>query len=144
METEFHKKVEEIFRKDPRYKMEAYEFLMQALFFTQNRLKRQGHVAGKELLEGVKEYGVEQFGLLAQTVFEQWGVKKTEDFGEIVFNLVDAGLLKKTEEDSIEDFKGVYEFKETFAEEYKRKFLEEIKRGLDIPDDSEKKDDKKV
>lgn len=144
MESEFYKKVQEIIKKGQRYKIEAYEFIMQALFYTQTKLKRQGHVTGKELLEGIKEYGIEQFGALTQTVFEQWGIRKTEDFGEIVFNLVNNGLLKRTEEDSIEDFKGVYKFKETFEAEHRRKFLEDIKRELDISDDSKKKDNKKI
>ena len=111
---EFHEKVEVIIKKDLRYKADAYEFVMQALWFTQEKMKKKGHVTGKELLEGIKEFGLAQFGPMAITVFEHWGVKTTQDFGEIVFNMVENGLLKKTEDDSIRDFKNVYNFKKVF------------------------------
>jgi uncharacterized repeat protein (TIGR04138 family) len=144
MESEFYKKLRSILKSDSRYKLEAYEFLMQALFYAQSKLDRQGHVSGKELLFGIKEYGVQQFGPLAQTVFEQWGVKNTLDFGEIVFSLVNNGLLKKTDEDSLEDFKEVYEFKDAFRKEYEKNLSEDIRRELSLPDDTKEKDNKKV
>ncbi|MGE4357129.1 MAG: Minf_1886 family protein [Candidatus Omnitrophota bacterium] len=144
MDIEFYKKIKKILAKDPRYKISAYEFLFQALFYTQRKLNRRGHVTGKELLEGIKEYAVEQFGFLAQTVLEEWGVRRTEDFGEIVFNLVEVGLLKKTEEDSIEDFKGVYNFEEAFKEEHNRRLQEDIKRVISISEYPSKKNNKKI
>jgi uncharacterized repeat protein (TIGR04138 family) len=82
--------------------------------FTQEKLKRSDHVSGRELLEGIREFGLEQYGPMTLTVFQHWGIRTTEDFGEIVFNLVENGLLKKTEEDSRADFKNVYDFKEVF------------------------------
>jgi uncharacterized repeat protein (TIGR04138 family) len=115
----FLKVVEEIVAKDPRYKVEAYDFVLKALNYTQSKLNRQGHISGRELLQGIREYGLQCFGLMARTVFENWGVGKTEDFGNIVFNMVDAGLLTKTEKDSIEDFKDGYDFKEAFDKGYK-------------------------
>ncbi len=144
MENEFYKKLKSILKGDTRYKLEAYEFLMQALFYAQSKLDRQGHISGKELLLGIKEYGVQQFGPLAQTVFEQWGVKNTLDFGEIVFNLVNNDLLKKTDEDSLEDFKEVYEFKDAFRKEYEKSLSEDIRRELSLPDDTKEKDNKKI
>jgi uncharacterized repeat protein (TIGR04138 family) len=111
--------VEEIVTKDPRYKVEAYDFVMSALNYTQSKLDKPRHVSGRELLEGIREYGLELFGLMTLTVFENWGVKRTEDFGNIVFNVLDAGLLSKTDEDSIEDFKDGYDFKEAFDKDYK-------------------------
>ncbi|MCM8798651.1 MAG: hypothetical protein NC821_04220, partial [Candidatus Omnitrophica bacterium] len=142
MDIEFYKKIRRIIKRDSRYKISAYEFLLQALFYTQTRLNRQGHVTGKELLEGIKGYAVEQFGPLAETVLENWGVSSTEDLGEIVFNLVDEGLLKKTAEDSLEDFKGVYEIKSAFSEEYEKRLKEDIKRALSLPDNYSEKDNK--
>jgi len=115
----FLKIVEEIVAKDPCYKVEAYDFVMGALNYIQSKLDRPRQVTGRELLEGVREYGLERFGLMTRTVFENWGVRRTEDFGNIVFNMVDAGLLAKTEEDSIEDFKDGYDFKEAFDKGYK-------------------------
>ena len=111
--------VEEIVAKDHRYKVEAYDFIAGALDYTQSRLDKPRHVSGRELLEGIREYALERFGLMARTVFENWGVRKTEDFGDIVFNMVAAGLLAKTDKDSIEDFKGGYDFKEAFDKGYK-------------------------
>jgi len=112
--------VEEIVAKDPRYKIEAYHFVMSALNYTQSKFDKPRHVSGRELLEGIREYGLELFGLMTRTVFENWGVRRTEDFGNIVFNMLGEGLLSKTDEDSIEDFKDGYDFKEAFDKGYKR------------------------
>lgn len=114
MENNFYQRIEELAKRNPRYKAEAYEFLMQALHFTQKKLNRKGHVTGKELAEGVKEYALEKFGPMARTVFEHWGITKTDDFGELVFNMVENNLMSKTDKDSKEDFRGIYDFKEAF------------------------------
>lgn len=114
MNIDFAKKIEQILKKDNRYRADAYEFTLQALWFTQDKLKRNNHVVGKELLEGIKEFGLEQYGPMTRTVFEHWGIRSTEDFGEIVFNMVENGLLRKTEDDSRNDFKNVYDFREAF------------------------------
>ncbi len=114
-EINFYKHVEKITEKDPRYKSDAYEFLMQALFYTQKKLKRKGHVSGRELSEGIREFALEQYGPMVKTVFGHWGIKKTDDFGEIVFNMVDNELLGRTEEDSRNDFKDIYDFDEVFT-----------------------------
>lgn len=111
---DFHTQLKEILKKDGRYKADAYEFVMQAIWHTQKKLKREGHVTGKELLEGIRGFGLAQFGAMAVTVFEHWGVKSTEDFGEVVFNMVENGMLRKTDEDSRKDFKGVYDFNKAF------------------------------
>ena len=103
-----------ILTKDERYKPDAYEFVMQSLWFTQKGLKKKGHVTGGELLTGIREFALEQYGPMAKVVFEHWGVKTTEDFGEIVFNMVENGLMGKTDEDTKEDFKGAYDFDEAF------------------------------
>lgn len=120
-ELEFFKIIEQVVEKDPRYKPETYLFLMAALNFTVSKLEKPRHVTGQELLEGIRLYAIEQFGPLARTVLEHWGVYTTEDFGNIVFNMIDVKLLSKTEEDSMDDFKGVYDFKSAFdrAIEYK-------------------------
>ncbi len=75
------------------------------------------HVNGQELCIGLRDYAVSQYGLLARTVLEQWNIRRTEDFGRIVFMMVEAGLLRKTDEDSIEDFTGVFDFDEVFGRE---------------------------
>ena len=110
----FYKKIREIAGKDRRYEPDAYEFAMQALLFTQKKLNRKGHLTGRELLDGIKELGLDQYGPMAKTVFLHWGITTTADFGEIVFNMVENGLMGKTENDSREDFKNVYDFDQAF------------------------------
>ena len=114
MILDFNKRVGEITKKDPRYKPDAYEFVMRALWFTQRRLNREAHVTGKELLEGIREFGLEQYGPMTKAVFQHWGVEKTDDFGEIVFKMIENGLMGKNDNDSIDDFKNVYDFDEVF------------------------------
>jgi uncharacterized repeat protein (TIGR04138 family) len=112
---DFYLVIDEICSKDFRYKPDAYEFVMQALNFTQKRLKKETHVSGKELLEGVREFAIQEYGPMVLTVFGHWGVSNTEDFGNIVFNLVDKKILSKTDSDSINDFKGAYDFQGAFG-----------------------------
>ena len=112
--VELMKKVEGICRKERQYDPEAYLFVLAGLHVTVSHLPEPRHVTGQELAEGLRIYGIDQFGPMAAQVFEHWGVRTTEDFGRIVFSLVDAQLLRKTEEDSLEDFQGVYEFAEAF------------------------------
>jgi len=114
MTADFNKKVEEIIKKNARYKYDAYVFVMEALWFTQNKLKRKGHVSGRELLGGIRELAIEQYGPMTKTLFKHWGIRETQDFGEIVFNMVENGLMRKTEKDSRNDFKNVYDFSEAF------------------------------
>ena len=125
--VELLKKIEGICRKDPRYKPEAYLFVLAGLHFTVSQLPESRHVTGQELLEGLRVYGLDQFGPLTQQVFEHWGIHSTEDFGHIVFTLVNAELLRKTEEDSLKDFKGAYDFPTAFDPQplYKLSDLEE-------------------
>lgn len=110
MTKDFYETLDGIIAKDPRYKLDAYEFVMQALWHTQKKLKREGHVSGKELAEGIRDLGLEQFGPMAKVVFGHWGIQSTSDFGEIVFNMIEAGLMGKTKEDSRADFHNVYDF----------------------------------
>ena len=117
MNPSFQETVAEICKKDSRYQPDAYFFLVEALDVTVKNIRKNQpehgrHVSGKELLEGIKEYALDEFGPLTFTVFAEWGVHATEDFGEIVFNLVEAGRLGKTESDSREDFKACFDFEE--------------------------------
>jgi len=113
------KKIEAILVLDPRYKFEAYSFVMAGLHHTVTKLSRPRHVSGRELCEGLKEYALQQFGPMAKTVLDYWGIHRTDDFGNIVFHLVESHLLKKTEEDSLRDFENVYDFNQAFQYEIK-------------------------
>ena len=117
----FLDKIEKVMEANDQYKFEAYSFVMAALHHTVTRLSKARHITGKELLEGIREYALEQFGALARTVLNYWGIFKTEDFGKIVFALVEVGVLRKQPEDKIEDFKDVYDFKQAFDKTYKIK-----------------------
>ncbi len=117
----FLDKIEKLLADNPQFKFEAYSFVMAGLHHSVSKLPKARHVTGRELLEGIREYGLEQFGPLARTVFNYWGIQVTEDFGKIVFALVDAGILRKQPEDQLEEFKDVYDFKEAFDDGYKIK-----------------------
>ena len=111
-------------------------FVYEALPVAQQLFTRERHVSGKELLEGIKKLARERFGLMARTVLDSWGVRTTEDFGNIVFNLVNAELLSRTEEDTIEEFSDVYDFDEAFVRGYKietRRRAKSRRRNPDKP-----------
>ena len=107
--------VEQIVSEDPTYGRDAYYFVLAVVEATISRLPARRHICGRELLDSIREFGLARFGLMTKTVFDHWGVRCTEDFGRIVFRLVDARLLSKTPEDSIGDFKGVFDFDEAFV-----------------------------
>ena len=109
--------IDKILKRDIRYQREAYKFVFEALEYTLKKIGKYRHISGGELLDGIRNYALQQFGPLAKMVFNKWGVSRTDDFGEIVFNLVDAGLLGKTEDDSKNDFKDRYDFNEVFKVE---------------------------
>jgi uncharacterized repeat protein (TIGR04138 family) len=131
----FDEALEQITVQDPRYQRDAYLFVREALDHTQklvskgarseSRQAAEGetetkvrHVSGQELLEGIRAYALEQFGPMALTVLHEWGVNRCEDFGEIVFNMVENHLLAKTKKDTREDFKGGYNFAEAFQQPF--------------------------
>jgi uncharacterized repeat protein (TIGR04138 family) len=121
-EANFEETLDAILAKDSRYRRDAYLFVRDALDFTQKtapRERRDGlHVTPRELLAGIRDYALAQFGPMAITVLEDWGITRCEDFGEIVFNVVEAGLFSKTEKDSREDFQGAYDFEEAFRKPF--------------------------
>ena len=121
--TTFEEVLEKIVATDPRFYRDAYHFLREALDYTQKKSGKvpKGevrHVTGQTLLAGIREYTLAEFGPMALTVLEEWGVRTCEDFGEIVFNMVESGLLAKTKEDSRTDFKGGYDFAEAFSKPF--------------------------
>jgi len=111
---DFRLAVEAMCERDKRFKPDSYEFVMQALHFTQKQLKRQGHITGKELAEGGREYALKLYGPMAKTVLNYWGISRTADFGSIVFNLIELRVLSKTDSDRIADFDNVYDFENSF------------------------------
>lgn len=104
--------------RNPRYRETAYVFLISALHFVLQRLDETRHITGRELAEGVRDLAIERFGPMARTVLEHWGIRSTGDVGEIVFALVECGILIKQDEDCIGDFLGVFDFEEAFERDY--------------------------
>ena len=122
-ETAFIEAIKQICENDSRYDMEAYIFIREGLDYTIRMLQKPEngpgrHVSGQELMEGIRQYALEEFGPMALKVLTSWRIKKTEDLGEIVFNLVQAGELGKTEEDRREDFKDGYSFHDAFEKPF--------------------------
>ena len=123
-QPDFMEAVDAIVERDPRYHRDAYIFLRAALDHTHDMLEKRGetmprHVSGGELLQGIREFALDQFGPMTITVLEEWGIRRCEDFGELVFNLVDQRMLSKTDQDSRDDFKGGYSFAEAFVAPFK-------------------------
>lgn len=122
-EATFEEGLSLILARDARFHRDGYVFVREALDFTQKAILKetQGqprHVSGQELLGGIRDYALQQFGPMALTVLEEWGIKRCEDFGDIVFNMVDIGLLAKTDKDSRDDFQGGYDFQEAFRKPF--------------------------
>ncbi|MEI6084320.1 MAG: Minf_1886 family protein [Verrucomicrobiota bacterium] len=118
----FAEAVAEIIKVDARYDRDAYLFVREGLDYTLKLLKKAAqtnpvhrHVSGQELLDGMRQFALDQFGPMTKTVLDHWGIRKCEDFGEIVFNMVEKGILGKTDQDSRADFRGGFDFNEAFV-----------------------------
>jgi uncharacterized repeat protein (TIGR04138 family) len=117
----------ELTRCEPRYSYEAYQFVCDAVNFTQDRLGRvidddrlevDQHVNGGELLRGACAFAVQEYGLMAPIVFKMWGIRTTDDFGEMVFRLIEAEKLSKSDRDDPEDFRGLFNLEQALADEF--------------------------
>ena len=140
----------DLLRRDRRYPLDAYVFILEALSFAQEALgmgqeppaeelepipggepapagrsrsmtgrarrrRAERHLTGQELCEAARRYALQQYGYLARTVLATWGLKSTDDFGELVFNMIEIGQMRKTRHDKREDFHNVYDFREAFS-----------------------------
>jgi uncharacterized repeat protein (TIGR04138 family) len=125
-DLEFSEIVELICKEDSRFDRKAYTFVRQALDGTVKELKKKNpdrtqksqHVTGPELLDGIRIHALEQFGPLAKTVLNTWGITRCRDFGDIVFNLIEYNVFSKTENDRREDFTDVYTFDDAFVKPF--------------------------
>ncbi len=131
--------IDKLLKEDPRYPLEAYIFLFEALHYAQNELGLgseaasepacgataeeeagpQRHVTGQELCQAIRQFALEQYGYMARLVLGNWGLHTTGDFGEIVFNLIRIGRMRKTRQDRREDFDNVYDFDSAFREQFR-------------------------
>lgn len=110
--------IEQLCRRNAKYAAQAYLFVLEALQRRMLELDAPGHITGPELAGSVRDLALKRFGLLARTVLEHWGVTSTSDLGEIVFLLVDHGVLTKQDTDTREDFEGLFSFDRVFEAEY--------------------------
>ena len=123
-QLKFSDAVREIVQSDPRYSEDAYFFVREALDFTVRLLGKpeapgpKRHVTGGELLEGIRKFARQEYGQMALTVLKSWGLQRTEDVGEVVFRMVNMGLLGKTDEDKKKDFANGYDFYQAFTQPY--------------------------
>ena len=128
----FEEAIQKIIAEDSRYETDAYRFVQEAIRYTQKALGRnhpsKKHVGGKELLQGIRDYALTTFGPMTRTVLSEWGIRSCEDFGEIVFNLVQHNQATQSENDSRDDFKDGYDFDEAF-----RKPFLPIPRAVSLP-----------
>ncbi len=122
-ETDFNRITALICKEDPRFDRSAYAFVRDGLEYAVKELKKRDaararqskHVSGSELSVGLRDYALEQFGPMAETVLHAWGVRETIHFGDIVYNLIDYGVFSKTESDRREDFADVFTFHDAFV-----------------------------
>lgn len=122
----FEEALERILKKDASYHEQAYHFVRESLDFTVKMMAKptEGpgrHVSGAELLDGIRQYALQELGPISKTVLNRWGVTRPEDFGQIVFNLVNEGILGKTDEDKVSDFAGAYTFEDAFVKPFQPK-----------------------
>lgn len=110
--------IEQIRLRDKRFDEKAYLFVLAALENCQSRLLERRHISGPELANACREMALERFGVIARIVLEYWGVKTTRDIGDIVFTLVDLGLLVSQPQDRREDFDSVFDFSTSFEKDY--------------------------
>lgn len=105
-------------RQFPTYHDTAYVFVLAGLQYTISRLGESRHITGRELAEGCRDLAIDRYGLIARHVLDFWGIRSTRDFGEIVFALVECGVLVKQDDDRIADFEGVFCFQDAFEGAY--------------------------
>jgi uncharacterized repeat protein (TIGR04138 family) len=125
MEKDFNAVVKAILSENSRFKKGAYHFVREGLDYTMRSLHKSKllgqsrHVTGQQFAHGMRQYALEQYGPLALTVLNHWGIERTDDFGEIVFQLIEFNVLGKTDSDHLEHFSGLFDFKEAFEKPFK-------------------------
>ncbi|MCI0704175.1 MAG: hypothetical protein L0241_24215 [Planctomycetia bacterium] len=128
----------ELCREDPRFAYEAYEFVCEAVTYTQDRLGRHApgdeaneehHISGEELLRGTCDLAIREFGMMAFVVFKQWGVRTTDHIGEIVFKLISVQRLSKSDRDDPEDFHDLFDLHQALNEGFSLTLTDPAKRG---------------
>ena len=136
LESASRKPLDQIIREQGLYSREAFDFVSRGLSFTVEKVhggvtdpKACRHVSGQQLCEGLREFALAHWGMLAPIVLQRWNIRRTVDFGKIVFTLVKHGKLAKTQDDTLDDFRDVYDFAKAFGPEY-RLDKQMIRKGI--------------
>ncbi len=125
-DSDFQNIVRKIVSSDSRYDIHAYQFTVDALSFTVQKCQReknprgQQHVSGAELIRGMLDFAKEQYGFLAPEVFDFWGIRNGIDAGYIVYNMIHAGLLSASPNDSLQEFDCLWDLPELLRRELKQ------------------------
>lgn len=123
MDNELHKKIDQICKKDRRFSVNAYFFILDALRVSAKEIQKtqpdhSRHLSGEELAKGIRDYALNCFGCMSYTVMDLWGISKTVDFGAIIYNMINVGLLGKSGDDSINDFNDIFDFESVFLKPF--------------------------
>ncbi len=123
----------QLLQTDLRYQLNAYQFVRDALAYAQEVLpdeesedENEPHLTGQQLCEAIRLFAIDQFGYMSKTVLNNWGIQGTSDFGEIVYNLIDIGMMKKSETDQREHFAEVYSFEKAFVEDFQINLSDQV------------------
>lgn len=116
---DIYRKIEAISEASGRFRPQAFLFVFRCLEYCRRELERQGHVRGRELVAAARDVALAEFGPMAKTVLNEWGIEATEDIGTIVFLMCDENLLSKTEEDTLDDFRDGFDFETEFVRNYR-------------------------
>ena len=129
--------LQQLVGKDARYPVDAYLFIRESLAFAADsaelgstsldqdlseeemeKNRRERHLSGQELCEAIRQYAIKQYGFMAKVVLNRWGIQATSDFGEIVYNMIDVGIMKKSSRDRRSHFDDVFDFEESFDKKF--------------------------
>lgn len=120
------KTLQQVIEDQGLYSVDAFDFVRRGLNYTVEQIhaaltdpEASRHVSGQQLCEGLRHFALLQWGLLSRTVLARWNIVRTEDFGRIVFTLIESGEMAKTEDDTLEDFRNVYDFATGFESNYR-------------------------
>ncbi len=113
------KKLDEIAKEDGRFSAAALKFVYEGLGYTAKKIPAEpAHITGQTLCEGLKRLAIEKWGRLAMLPLQNWNIKTTRDFGEIVYLMIQHGWMSAQPTDSIDDFNNVYDFKTVFKDQF--------------------------
>ncbi len=138
--SEYPHPIYKVLHDDERYSVEAYQFVREALSYAQDVLglgvndslrvddvlQAERHLSGQQLCEASRLYALQQFGLMAKTVLATWGIRTTDDLGEIVYNLIKVDLMKKSDNDRREDFDSVFDFESGLTQAFQFTAVDEL------------------